>query len=448
MKIAMFTDAYWPRVNGVTVSVDSFSRALVKNGHEVMVVCADYPDSGSGGGFPAGGNGKDGAAPDLLKIIRVPSMPAIVSKEDRLAKFSEWFRVAKQVEIFRPDIIHVNTEFIIAEFGFLYGKIYNLPVVYTFHTMWEDYIVNYMPMVPVFLCHLLAQIVLKNILRRPYKVIVPTPQIRELVKKYKIKKEAFLLPTGIDPDIFKHDRAEAAGFRKEFEGRYPVLQGKRILLFAGRIAREKNLGFLLEILPAIRSRYPETVLLFVGNGPDLEYFRKEAEEKGLGECCVFAGYMERADLALVYAMSDIFVFPSLTETQGLVTLEAMFSGIPVVAIGEMGTAMVMGGDNGGFMVKNDPGEFTARVLDLLSDDGLYRRKIDEARLHASAWSIDSLTKKLEAIYQDTRSAFLQEHGQPRVPVAEWFTEKRKEIISSSWWKWSDGYWKKILKWKD
>ncbi|MDR1411667.1 MAG: glycosyltransferase [Spirochaetaceae bacterium] len=445
MKIAMFTDAYWPRVNGVTVSVDTFSRALIKNGHEVMIVCADYPDSG--GGFLSGGNREDGAAPYMPKIVRVPSIPVIISKEDRLAKFSKWFWVAKQVELFHPDIIHINTEFIIAEFGFFYGKIYNLPVLYTFHTMWEDYIANYMPpMIPVLLCRLFARFLLKNILRSPYKIIVPTPQIEEVVKKYKIKKETFLLPTGIDPAIFEHSGAETAGFREKFEGRYPVLRGKRILLFAGRIAREKNLGFLLEVLPAIRSRYPETVLLFAGNGPDLEYFMQEAEDKGLGECCVFTGYMERSDLALVYAMSDIFVFPSLTETQGLVTLEAMFSGIPVVAIGEMGTAMVMGGDNGGFMVKNDPGEFTARVLDLLGDPGLYRRKSEEARLHASAWSIDSLTRKLETIYRDTQSAFLREYGPPRVSVMEWFTEKRKLIISrKNWWKWSDTYWKKISK---
>jgi glycosyltransferase involved in cell wall biosynthesis len=155
--------------------------------------------------------------------------------------------------------------------------------------------------------------------------------------------------------------------------------------------------------------------------------------------------MERQDLALVYAVSDIFVFPSLTETQGLVTLEAMFSGTPVVAIGELGTAMVMNVDNGGFMVKNDPEEFTARVIDLLDDDDLYRRKALEAREHASAWSIDSLTKKLETIYRNTQMAFHREHGPPRAPVMDWFIEKHKEIISrKNWWKWSNKDWKKML----
>jgi glycosyltransferase involved in cell wall biosynthesis len=440
MKIVMFTDAYWPRVNGVTVSVDTFSRSLVKAGHEVMIICANYPDSESGETPVPGGE-----TPNLPKIVRVPSLPVIISREDRLAIFSKWFWVAKQVDVFRPDIIHVNTEFTIAEFGFLYGKIYNLPVLYTFHTMWEDYAANYLHMFPVFISRFIVRSILKNILKRSYKVIVPTHQIEAVVKRYNAKKETFLLPTGIDPDLFDHDRAGTAGFREKFEKQYPAVKDRRILLFAGRVAREKNLGFLLDILPAIRSRHPEAILLFVGSGPDLEYFRGEAEKRGVGEHCVFTGYMERQDLALIYSMSDIFVFPSLTETQGLVTLEAMFSGTPVVAIGELGTAMVMGGDNGGFMVKNDPEEFTARVIDLLDDDDLYRRKAMEARYHASAWSINSLTRKLETIYRNTQSAFHQEHGPPRAPVMDWFTEKRKEIISrKNWWKWSSKDWKKML----
>jgi glycosyltransferase involved in cell wall biosynthesis len=444
MKIVMFSDAYWPRVNGVTVSVDTFSRSLIKAGHQVMIVCVSYPDLETG---PAPDGGEK--TPDALKIVRVASLPAIVSKEDRLAIFSKWFWVAKQVEVFRPDIIHVNTEFIIAEFGFLYGRIYNLPVVYTFHTLWEDYAANYLTMFPVFICRFIARNIVKNMLRRAYKTIVPTLQIKAVVKKYNAKKETFLLPTGVDPGIFEHNSAETARFREEFEARYPALRGRRILLYAGRVAWEKNLEFLLDILPDIRSRCPEALLLFVGNGPDLEYFQREAEERGIGEHCLFTGYMERAELALVYAMSDVFVFPSLTETQGLVTLEAMFSGTPVVAIGEMGTVMVMGGDNGGFMVKNNAAEFSARVLDLLEDDELYRRKAQEARNHASAWSIDSLTRKLEAFYQETKRAFHREYGPARVPVLDWFAEKRKEIIShGNWLKRSDKYWKKILKWKD
>jgi glycosyltransferase involved in cell wall biosynthesis len=420
MKIVMFTDAYWPRINGVTVSVDSFSRSLLKAGHQVLIICSSYPETNL-----AANERQDQAGEPL--IVRVPSTPAFITKEDRIAKFNKWFWVFKQVELFDPDIIHINTEFMIAEFGFLYAKAHNLPAIYTFHTMWEDYAESYFPLFPPILVRFVIRGILKNILRRSYRVIVPSPQIEMVVKKYKFKRETFLLPTGIDPDFFVHHPSEVSEFREKMERRYPALKGKRILLFAGRVAKEKNLGFLLGILPGILARHPDTALLIIGNGPDLDYFKEETARRGVADQCVFTGYMERKDLALAYSISEIFVFPSLTETQGLVTLEAMFSGIPVVAIGEMGTIMVMGGDNGGFMVKNDPWEFSRRVLELMEDRELYDRKVLEAKQHAQSWSIDEITRRLERIYEKTVAAYSEEYGERRLPVWELMIDKR-------WWK--------------
>jgi glycosyltransferase involved in cell wall biosynthesis len=421
MKIVMFTDAYWPRVNGVTVSVDSFSRSLIKAGHEVLIICSSYPETN----FTVTGNQEREGDP---QIVRVPSMPAFfLSKEDRIAKFNKWHWVFKQVELFDPDLVHINTEFMIAEFGFLYAAAHNLPAVYTFHTMWEDYAESYFPLFPPAIVRFFIRGILKNILRRSYRVIVPTPQIEAVVKKYKFKRETFLLPTGIDPRLFVHDPAEITWFREKMEAQYPALKGKRILLFAGRVAKEKNLGFLLGILPGILARHPDAVLLVIGNGPDLDYFREEAAGLGVADHCVFTGYMERKDLALAYGMSEVFVFPSLTETQGLVTLEAMFSGVPVVAIGEMGTIMVMGGDNGGFMVRNDPNEFTRRVLELMEDQELYARKALEAKEHARAWSIGEITRRLEEIYKKITASYFEENGERRIPVWELIMDKR-------WWK--------------
>jgi glycosyltransferase involved in cell wall biosynthesis len=437
MKIVMFTDAYWPRVNGVTVSVDSYSRSLIKAGHKVLIICSYYPE---GLNLPVSFLN---ANEDEPRIVRVPSVPAFVTKEDRIAKFNKWFWVFKQVELFCPDIIHINTEFVIAEFGFFYALAHNLPAIYTFHTMWEEYGPHYFPFFPPFLVKFVIRGVLKNILHRSYRVIVPTPQIDDVVHKYKQRTRTFLLPTGIEPDLFEHDEAESSVFRERLEGYFPALRGKRILLFAGRIAKEKNLDFLLKILPAILEKHPETVLLFVGNGPDLDYFKEEAQKAGVEENCVFTGYMERRELALTYTIAEVFVFPSLTDTQGLVTLEAMLSGTPVVAIGAMGTLMVMGGDNGGFMVKNDTGEFIARVLDLLENPELRRCKSLEAKLHARSWSIDALTQKLLAIYESTVSDYRDDYGESRTPVWELLMDKR-------WWKINNKIFKNRTKqiWRD
>ena len=419
----MFTDAYWPRVNGVTVSVDSFSHALVNEGHNVLIVCASYPEDAN---IPILFN-KEQETIKKPRIVKIPSLPVFVSKEDRIAKFSKWNWVFKQVDVFNPDVIHVNTEMMIAEFGFWYARTHNLPAIYTFHTMWEEYAPNYFHMFPVFLVKFVIRGILKNVLRRTYRVIVPTSQIEATVRKYKHDAVTYMLPTGIELKLFENEEATIEDFRVKFEEYFPQIKNKRILLFAGRIGKEKNIGFLLKILPDIIAKNPDVILLIAGDGPDLEYFQEEANRLGVEKYCVFSGYFDRKDLALVYAISDVFVFPSLTDTQGLVTLEAMLSGTPVVGIGVLGTLAIMGGDNGGFMVKNDTAEFTGRVLELLGDPELYRRKSLEAKVHARSWSIEELSKKLLEFYKITINDYIGEFGYRITPVWDLLMNKK-------WWK--------------
>ena len=419
----MFTDSYWPRVNGVTVSVDSFSRALVNEGHEVIIVCSSYPDDTNTNISLQ----KESEIADIVKIIKVPSIPSGISKEDRIAKFHKLNWVVKQVDEFFPDIIHIHSEVVIGEFGIWYARTHNLPVIYTRHTMWEEYAPNYFPFFPAGFIKFLVTGILKNTLRRSYRVIVPTPQIEAIVAKYKLNTKTCMIPTGIEINLFIQDETKSDDFRKKLEGIFPQLKNKRILLFAGRVAKEKNIEFIINILPEILLKHPDVVLLIAGNGPDLDYYKEEAQKLGINEHCVFTGYFNRADIALVYTISDLFLFPSLTDTQGLVTLEAMVSGTPVVAIGAMGTLTVMGGDNGGFMVKNDAKEFTDRVLDLLGDKELYKRKSEEAKKHAASWSIEEMTKKLITLYSNTANEYIEEYGHRIIPVWELLIQKR-------WWK--------------
>jgi glycosyltransferase involved in cell wall biosynthesis len=401
MRIAMFTDTYWPRVNGVTVSVDTFSHALARAGHAVMIVCAQYPVT------PLT------ESPDFVQVerrdpdrqriavLRVPSYRVFFSREDRAAKLIKRRWVEKELDKFAPDVVHINTEFIIAEIGFGYAKKRGLPAVYTFHTIWEDYVANYLPLVPPFLLRFTIRRLEKLLLRRSSLVIVPSVPIEELVKSYHIKREIRHLPTGIDPALFVHKKEEVRRFRAVMEERYPVLGGKRILLFAGRVAKEKNLSFIIRLFPKLREKHSDLVLVIAGNGPYLDYYIDEAKSCGAGEDCVFTGYLERRELSLTYAVSHIFVMPSMTETQGLVTIEAMLSGIPVVAIGAMGTVQLMEGDKGGFMVENDEEAFKAKVLALLEDPELYKQKAEEALAHAQGWTIDHLTERLVEIYRES-----------------------------------------------
>jgi glycosyltransferase involved in cell wall biosynthesis len=397
MKIAIFSDAYWPRVNGVSVSIDTFAHELIKLGHKVLVVCAEYPEQVTKK-ISEDAEDEDGFRPEILQV---PSVIFILSKEDRVAHFHKVFWVAKEVGRFCPDIIHLNSEFMIAHFGIYCAWYLKLPIVYTFHTLWEEYGAQYLPSIPKPFVRALARRIIKDVMRYSDTLIAPTTQVQDVIKRYKVKKDAFLLPTGVDVRYLDFSETQISEFKNKIETMYPALVNKKILLFAGRITKEKNIGFLLEMLPAIIEKYNDIILVIVGGGPYLEDLITMTAKLGVSDYCLFPGYFGRKDLGLMYHISTIFVFPSLTETQGLVTIEAMHSGIPVVAIGSMGTIMVMGGDNGGFMVKNDMNEFTARVLDLLGDKELYHRKSLEAQDHSIKWRIDKLALKLLEIYEAT-----------------------------------------------
>jgi glycosyltransferase involved in cell wall biosynthesis len=405
MRIAMFTDAYWPRVNGVTVAVDTYAKALLQRGHDVMIVCAQYPDSYTYGRIE-GEESTD--CRERPVILRVSSHSFPFSKEDRMAKSSKWRFVAKNVARFKPDIVHVHSEFMMCLFGSLYAKRFKVPFIYTFHTLWETYIPNYSfmaPYIPLIFPQLLINGIRKAIFRSADVITAPTKEIIELLhRKWKVKHPTFLLPTGFDKRLFAHTSTEATAFRRNLDKQYPQLADKRLLLFVGRIAGEKNLLFLINLMPAILEKHPEVALVLVGNGPTFYEYQQKVDEMGLYESVVFTDYLSRKTVSLMYAVSTLFVFPSLTETQGLVTIEAMLSGLPVVAIGAMGTINVMAGDNGGFMVHNNADEFKQRVFDLLEDADLYAHKVAQARAHAEKWTIEPFAAQLEKIYRDALSS--------------------------------------------
>jgi glycosyltransferase involved in cell wall biosynthesis len=403
----MFTDSYWPRVNGVVVSVESFSRALMRAGHQVTIITSLYPESQP----PDFVYDRDQPERDIDHepvVIRVPSHPLSISAEDRIAKFHKLGWVSKQLDAYKPDVVHIHSEFVMGEFGYYYARLNHLPVIYTFHTLWEEYAAHYIPFIPPWILRFFSRRIVRNMANRADAIIAPSIQIIEALKRYKVKKAAILLPTGIDQQIFITKPETVVAFRNSLELMYPRLKGRRILLFAGRVGAEKNIHFLVRMLPLVIAKHKETVLMVVGGGPDLQHLQDEAARIGIADHCVCTGYLDRRNLALVYAMADIFVFPSLTETQGLVTIEAMTSGTPVVAIGAMGTITVMNGDNGGFMVQDDLDAFATRVIDLLDDPALYAQKCAQAQEHAKAWTIDIMATRLERIYKDACAASLHD----------------------------------------
>lgn len=397
MRVAMFTDAFFPRINGVYISVKSFAIELANLGHEVCIVCPDY--SRAKKSYVEKLETENGKS---VSVYRVAAHRFVFSKEDRFCKLFQWFGVKKYLDEWKPDLVHINTEFVVGHFGNLYSKKRKIPMVYTFHTYWETYIKNYARHIPEFIARAFGRGVSIYFLKRAECIISPTPRFAQVVKEYGVPRESFVLPTGISLNKVAQEDSKVDEIINKIKADFPACKDKKILLYVGRVAVEKNLDFLINVFDEIRKENDDVCLIFTGGGPALEGLMEQAKESPNANLIHFTGYFDREDLPYVYKMADVFVFPSLTETQGLVTIEAMTQGLPVVAIGEMGTQDVMQGDNGGFMVKNDLQDFVNKVQFLLKDESLWTQKSKEAEEWSHQWSICETTKKLVQIYESVK----------------------------------------------
>lgn len=401
MKIAMFTDAYFPRINGVSVSVHSYALELSKLGHKVAIVCLEYTEEQQRNSF-FDEKKSDSSFP--FKIIRIPSQWIIWSDEDRFARFDCWRYLKKQVDAFGPDLVHGNGEWSIGYLGAMYARHRHLPFVYTFHTMWEDYIANYTSFITSLIpdkgLRFAGRTLVKFYLKRANLIIAPTKHIAQVVERYGIDRPMHILPTGIPDNKFgKYSIFRAQAMQRTLSRKFPAMRNRKILLYVGRVAYEKNLAFLFDVLQKVQEIEPKACLLMVGGGPYLEELKEKAKELQIEKSVCFTGYVPSKDVIYLYRMSQVFVFPSKTDTQGLVTIESMMAGLPVVAIGELGTVDVMQGNHGGFMVGDDVNEFSQKVIALLKNPKLRKKKSDEGKEWSRQWKISSLTPELIKCYE-------------------------------------------------
>ncbi|HPS57290.1 MAG TPA: glycosyltransferase [Spirochaetota bacterium] len=388
MNIAYVCDQYWPVISGVSVSNDMFKKHLEKLGCKVWFFVPDYP----------------GAA-ELDKtmgnrdVFRFKSYPLFFNRENRLVFKMEKKNLYKALDSIKPDIIHAHSEFAIAVMANKYARKNNIPFIYTTHTNWEELASLYVP----FLSNLIGRLYARHRLSRTWNkadlLIAPTSLMEVLLQYYMVKVPIKVLPTGVDKSDFVSKTLNKKKARAIIIKRHPELKNKKILFFAGRIGMEKNIEFIINSLALLLPSMPDTRLIIAGDGPAKTDIMKYTADKGLSDKVTFTGFVARSSLKEYYYAADVFVFASKVESQGLVALEAMACGTPVVAIGKMGTREVMGGDNGGFMVDDDIDMFTEKVSLLLSDKKLHRIKTAEALRHVEKWTIETMAVKLLNIYK-------------------------------------------------
>jgi glycosyltransferase involved in cell wall biosynthesis len=375
MRIAIFSESYEPIVNGVSVCVATLRDELSKRGHEVFVFAPAYK------GFV---DGRD-------DVFRFPSRHTVLMPDYPfpIPYAPELFRKFKSL---RPDIVHTQTPFLLGIVGRKWARQCGVPVVSTNHTLYTEY-AHYMPIIPKFVTKGALILLMRWYYSRCNAVVVPSEMVKNILMSYGVKAPIRVIKTGVVPS--KQLDPES---RSEVRRRFGVSEKGFLLLYVGRIAREKNLAMLLKAFAEVLKSFPNTRLVLVGGGPAMNETKELARQLGVSSALEFAGMLDRERIDPIYSAADVFVFPSITETQGIAICEAMSAGLPVVAANAGGIPENVRSDVDGFLTPNDPHLFADRIRFLLSHPEKRVEMGASARKNASCFSVDRMISDFENFY--------------------------------------------------
>lgn len=379
MRIAQFTESYRPVINGVAVAVDLLAEELSRR-HHVEIFAPRFPGSPE--------------VPGPARVHRFPSYFWPRNRDYPLAipispTISEEFNRAGF------DVTHSHSPFALGQAGLRWSRRRGIPVVTTYHTLYVEYAhyAHVFPEAPV-------RAFLKR-LSRTYcdacdAVAVPTAPIRDVLLEYGVRRPITVIPTGL-----------RLGGRVNADPTFPrgalgIPNEAKLVLYAGRLAREKNLELLFEAFARTARETPDAWLLIAGSGPSERDALRLAERTGATDRIAFAGFVPPERMPSVFAATDVFAFASLTDTQGLVLTEAKAAGVPAVSVNAYGPGAVITDGVDGFLTPNDPAAFSAALTRILNDSELRRRMSAAAEQEAKRFSIEATTAAYEQLYAAAR----------------------------------------------
>ena len=382
MRIGLFTDTYPPYINGVSTSVLMLKQGLEKLGPKVYVVTV---------------NSENFHYKKEDDVLMIPGVP-IGILDFRMTSLYP-LRALKIIKSWNLDVIHTHTEFGVGSFARLIAKQYNIPLVHTYHTMYEEYIyyitkgyfdgaskklVEYLTL---FLCDKTVE-----------ELIVPTKKTYDLFKeKYKVKRDVHIIPSGIDVTRFYRENIN----KKELENLKKELNIKKddfIILYVGRIAKEKNIEFLINNLKDISKKIPKTKMVIVGDGPDMNDLALLVHKNKLDKKVIFTGKVPWNDIPKYYQLANVFVTSSKTETQGLTVIEAMAASKVVVAIKDESFLLVMTDQQDGLFFETEE-EYKNLIYKIYSDKKFADMIAKQARITANQYNPVVYAKRVLKIYE-------------------------------------------------
>ncbi len=376
MKIGVFTDSFRPYTSGVVRSIELFSREYNNLGHEVYIFGPDYPLL-----HPPKEDG-------VFRFVSVPwpTMP------DFSLPIPFSAQLGSTIHRIGLDIIHAHSPFLLGRLGARAARRYRLPLVFTFHTLYDQY-VHYFPFVEN-TSKQVVQSIARNFSNRCNMVVAPSKLVVNYLRRIGVEAPIANIPTGVDLEEFSNCS------NTWFKDNYGVEPDQKVLLFVGRLGQEKNVTFLLKAFQAVQEQFPETRLALVGKGPQEESLRKMSKQMGLEDKVIFTGVLPRHVIVNCYASADLFVFPSVTETQGLVIGEAKATGLPVVAIRAFGPAEMVAHNEDGILTDPSQPAFTEAIMTLLRDQKLYNSMSKKALENATRISSRQCAEQMIQVYQD------------------------------------------------
>jgi len=272
-----------------------------------------------------------------------------------------------------------------------------LPVLATYHTLFEEYLHHYAPLLPATLLRAAARQLSRRQCNTLDGIVVPSTAMRDRLAEYGVVAPMHVLPTGIPLARFGIGDGEA------FRARHGIRPERPVALYVGRVAHEKNIDFLIRALQVALRSAPDVLLLVTGEGPALPALRAQVESAGLAGSVRFLGYLDRhRELPDCYAAADVFVFASRTETQGLVLLEAMAAGVPVIALSAMGTTDILGAGKGCLVPSDDVTAFGQTLAHFFAHRAVWGHLQREAREFARQWSDAAMAERLASLYRELR----------------------------------------------
>jgi len=314
MNILIVSDTYKPHVNGLVTAIETQLIALKKSRAHVYLLIPDFKKY------------KD------KNILTVPGIPWPPMPEFKITSIFS-LGLLRKIKKFHIDIIHSHTPFSLGIFAIVISRIFKIPIIHTYHTYFEEY--THYARLPKSIGKIIAKLFSRWYCNSMDHIITPSSFMKRTLEEYGIKKKITVLPTGYDLNIFKSRKY--VNWRKK----YNISSDLKVLLYVGRIAKEKNLYFLVQLFKELYTRYDNIYMVITGGGPEWQNLNKYIKKLKLSEVIKLTGVVKFDNIHNIYAMADLFVFPSLTETQGLVLLEAMLNNIPIVSFYKRGTKEVL-----------------------------------------------------------------------------------------------------------